>query len=74
MDVARLTADENDPNLEYAAVAASVTILAGIAVADAASCHALGRRSRSDNHHDAEALLAEITQAGKRLRSISVSS
>ena len=36
MDVARLTADEKDPNLEYAAVAASVAILAGIAAADAA--------------------------------------
>lgn len=65
MDVARLTADEKDPNLKYAAVAASVAILAGIAAADAACCHALGRRSRSDNHHDAEALLAEITPGGK---------
>lgn len=65
MDVARLTADERDPNLEYAAVAASVAILAGIAAADAACCHALGRRSRSDNHHDAEALLAEITPGGR---------
>lgn len=65
MDVARLTADERDPNLEYAAVAASVAILAGIAAADAACCHALGRRSRSENHHDAETLLAEITPGGK---------
>jgi hypothetical protein len=54
-----LTADESDPTLEYAAVAASVAILAGIAAADAACCQALGRRSRSDNHHDAEILLAE---------------
>lgn len=65
MDVASLTAGEIDPKLEYAAVAASVAILAGIAAADAACCHALGRRSRSDNHHDAEALLAEITPGGK---------
>jgi len=65
MDVARLTADEKDPNLEYPAVAASVAILAGIAAADAACCHALGCRSRSDNHHDSEALLAEITPGGK---------
>jgi hypothetical protein len=42
-----------------------VGILAGIAAADAACCHALGRRSRSDNHHDAEALLAEITPGGR---------
>jgi hypothetical protein len=61
-----LTADESDPMLEYAAVAASVAILAGIAAADAACCQALGRRSRSDNHHDAEILLAEITPGGKR--------
>lgn len=66
MDVARLTADEKDPNLEYAAVAASVAILAGIAAADAACCRALGRRSRSGNHHDAEVLLAEITPGGKQ--------
>jgi len=66
MDVARLTADERDPNLEYAAVAASVAILAGIAAADAACCFALGRRSRSENHHDAEGLVAEITPGGKQ--------
>lgn len=65
LDVAALTADESDPNLEYAGVAASVAILAGIAAADAACCEALGRRSRSDNHHDAEILLAEITPGGK---------
>jgi hypothetical protein len=66
LDVATLTADESDPTLEYAGVAASVAILAGIAAADAACCQALGRRSRSDNHHDAEILLAEITPGGKK--------
>lgn len=66
MDVARLTADESDPNLEYAGVAASVAILAGIAAADAACCQVLGKRSRSENHHDAEVLLAEITPSGKQ--------
>lgn len=66
LDVASLTADENDPTLEYAGVAASVAILAGIAAADAACCQALGRRSRSDDHHDAEALLAQIMPGGKR--------
>lgn len=66
LDVASLTADENDPTLEYAGVAASVAILAGIAAADAACCQALGRRSRSDDHHEAEALLAQITPGGKR--------
>lgn len=66
LDVASLTADENDPMFEYAGVAASVAILAGIAAADAACCQALGRRSRSDDHHEAEALLAQITPGGKR--------
>jgi hypothetical protein len=66
LDVAELVSDENDPSLEYAGVAASIAILAGIAAADAACCQALGRRSRSDNHHDAEELLGQITPGGKR--------
>lgn len=69
IDVAELTADENDPSLEYGGVAASIAVLAGIAAADAACCHALGRRLRSDNHHEAEALLEEITPSGKRAAS-----
>jgi hypothetical protein len=63
--VATLTADEDDPQLEYGAAAASIAILAGIAAADAACCHTLGRRSRSDNHHEAEQLLAQISPGGK---------
>lgn len=66
LEVAELAADENDPALEYGSVAASVAVLAGIAAADAACCKQLGRRSRSDDHHDAEALLAEIRPDGKR--------
>ncbi len=66
LDVAELTADESDSSLEYGGVAASVAILSGIAAADAACCHALGKRSRSDNHHDAEAMLEEIHPGGKR--------
>lgn len=66
LEVAELTADVDDPRLEYGGVAASVAILAGIAAADAACCQVLGRRSRSDDHHDAEALLAEISPGGKR--------
>jgi hypothetical protein len=50
-------------------VAASVAILAGIAAADAACCKELGKRSRSDNHHDAELLLEQITPGGKRAAS-----
>jgi hypothetical protein len=65
LEVAKMTADENDPALEYGAAAASIAILAGIAAADAACCSALGRRSRSDDHHDAERLLIAITPGGK---------
>lgn len=65
LQVAELAADTSDPDLEYAGVAASIAILAGIAAADAASCAALGRRSRSENHRDASGLLAQITPGGK---------
>lgn len=60
-----MTAEESDPDLEYGAAAASIAVLAGIAAADAACCHALGRRSRSDSHHDAEQLLIQISPGGK---------
>lgn len=66
LEVAELTADVDDTHLEYGSVAASVAILAGIAAADAVCCQVLGRRSRSDDHHDAEALLVEVTPGGKR--------
>jgi len=69
LEVAELTADVNDSSLEYGSVAASVAILAGIAAADAACCQELGRRSRSDDHHGAEALLEAITPGGKRAAS-----
>lgn len=55
-------------------VAASLAVLAGIAASDAACCKALGERSRSENHHDAETLLDQIApcgkQAAKRLRQL----
>lgn len=66
LEVAELAADVSDPSLEYGGVAVSVAILAGIAAADAACCKELGKRSRSDNHHDAELLLEQITPGGKR--------
>ncbi|HET9153936.1 MAG TPA: hypothetical protein VFN85_07455 [Solirubrobacterales bacterium] len=69
LEVAELAADVSDPSLEYGSVAASVAILAGIAAADAACCEALGKRSRSDNHHDAELLLEQIMPGGKRAAS-----
>ncbi len=65
LEVAMLVADEDDPDLEYSSVAASLAVLAGIAAADAASCHVLGQRNRSQNHRDAEGLSAQITPGGK---------
>ena len=61
--------EEDDPAM--ANVAASLAVLAGIAAADAATCAALGRRSRGRDHRQAEAVLAEImpdgAEAGKHL-------
>jgi hypothetical protein len=64
LDVAELVAGdlEGEGN---ASVAASLAVLAGIAASDAACCARLGRRSRSQDHHDAEALLAEIVPEGR---------
>jgi hypothetical protein len=69
LEVAELTADENDPSLEYGSVAASIAILAGIAAADAVCCQKLGHRSRSDSHYDAEHLLVQVKPGGKRAAS-----
>lgn len=49
---------------ESASVSASLAVLAGIAAADAACCRALSRRPRSENHHDAEALVKQIEPGG----------
>lgn len=55
-------------------MSAALAVLAGIAASDAACCPALGRRSRSQNHHDAENLLTQIVPDGKtaatKLRSL----
>lgn len=66
LEVAELVADEKDLSLEYGGVAASLAVLAGIAASDAACCKALRERSRSDNHHDAEALLGMIPAGGSK--------
>jgi hypothetical protein len=50
------------PAERKASVAAAV--LAAIAAADAACCHALGERSRSDDHRDAVNLLKDVTPGG----------
>lgn len=58
-----MTAGEADS--DYVSVAAALAVLAGIAASDAACCKALKRRSRSQDHHDAEELLEQITPGGK---------
>jgi hypothetical protein len=63
LEAARLAADEDAP--ESSSVAASLAVLCGIAAADAACCAALGRRSRSQDHRDAELLVATVEPGGK---------
>jgi hypothetical protein len=67
LEVAELVVDEKDRDASpvYASAAASLAVLAGIAASDAACCKALQERSRSQNHRDAERLLAQITPGGK---------
>ena len=64
LEVAEIAADEKDQDPEYASAAASLAVLAGIAAADAACCKALGVRSRSEDHHDAERLLQRLSGGG----------
>ncbi|MDQ2744659.1 MAG: hypothetical protein M3Z66_20520 [Chloroflexota bacterium] len=52
LDVGQLVADP-DQELEYTSAAA-----------DAACCHALGRRSRGPDHHDAVDLVGQVTPGG----------
>lgn len=63
-EAADLVAIEEPDSPESANVAASLAVLAGIAASDAACCAALLRRSRGQDHHDAEVLLAEIVPGG----------
>lgn len=62
LDVAELVASEEVE--ESNSVSAALAVLAGIAASDAACCAALGRRSRSQNHHDAEQLVSQIEPGG----------
>jgi hypothetical protein len=45
-------------------VVAAVAVLAGIAAADAASCSALGQRSRGRDHREATKLLSRVEPGG----------
>jgi hypothetical protein len=65
LDVAELVAGEGE-DLEYASPAAALAVLAGIAASDAACCKALGRRSRGQDHRQAEALVEQIVPGGKQ--------
>jgi len=66
LEVAELVVDEKDQDASpvYASSAAALAVLAGVAASDAACCKVLQERSRSDNHRDAERLLAQITPGG----------
>ena len=44
-------------------------MLAGIAASDAVCCAKLGRRSRAEDHHEAESLLAQVEPDGDELAS-----
>jgi hypothetical protein len=67
---AQLHGKDSRPSERKASVATAV--LAGIAAADAACCHALGERSRSDDHRDAVNLVKQVapggTDAGNKLQ------
>lgn len=67
-EAAELVAGEDEID-ESLSTAAALAVLAGIAASDAACCAALGRRSRSADHHDAEALLRSIEPDGERAAS-----
>lgn len=66
LEVAELVGDEADAKSEYANVVASLLVLSGIASADAACCVAWGRRSRAQDHHDAEDLVSKIHPDGTK--------
>lgn len=72
LEIAQMVAeDQADESLR--GVAAGLAVLAGIAAADAASCHALGHRSRGQSHKDAVVVVANIggadaKQASNKLR------
>jgi len=73
LEVAEIAAEERDQDPEYASVATSLAVLAGIAAADAACCKALGERCRSDDHHQAERFLQRIAggkTAARHLRDL----
>jgi hypothetical protein len=59
---AELHGRDSKPSERKASVATAV--LAAIAAADAACCHTLGERSRSDDHRDAVNLVKQVAPGG----------
>ena len=66
LEVAELVEAEDD-ELATPNVATALTVLAGIAAADAACCVVLGQRSRGQDHRQALALLEQVTPDGKTM-------
>jgi hypothetical protein len=64
-EVAVLVASEGS-EIEYASPAAALAVLAGVAAGDAACCHALGRRSRGQDHRAAVNLLEQVEPGGRQ--------
>jgi hypothetical protein len=55
------------PDLDLAAGAAALCVLAGIAAADAACCSALGQRARGQSHQEAVGLVKAVEPHGLQL-------
>lgn len=66
LETAELVGDIDD-DLATPNVAAALAVLAGIAAADAASCAALGRRSRGQDHRQALDLVSQVEPEGTAL-------
>jgi len=62
LDLAEIATTDSTPEEKKAA--ASCAVLAGIAATDAACCRSLGRRSRSQDHRDAVALVHQVSPGG----------
>jgi len=63
----RLENSPDDDSINLSGVAAALSVLAGIAAADAACCHRLGMRSRGQDHAQAVALVKQVIPHGDEL-------
>lgn len=66
LDVADLILGEDD-DLATPGTAAALSVLAGIAAADALCCNSIGTRARGQDHREATALLAQVEPDGRTL-------